>query len=343
MTQENQLSKLSRICDVIIDDTINFAQLHQSLSEMKQLFLAISEIDMNSDYSLQDIHHETGKAIGPKWAELCIDDLLRTKRFSKGAFEAISLLLKSKKEKPVTILYVGTGPFATLLLPLLTKFKPEELQLILVEINPISLKSIQNCITKMGFEAYIKDIICEDASKLQLKNPKEIDILLLECLQFALVKEQQVAITYNLIPQLKEDVILIPEEIKLNVCLINSTKKMEYQLSQEIAIKPNYFKNIDSVFLLNKETIQKRNKIQNNEQLVFPETITLLSEDDKKEYDTVTISTEISVFGDQILEIDQCSLTMVYKIASMEIALSKKGIKTQYEVNQKPGLKIDWV
>jgi hypothetical protein len=141
VVSQNYITKLSAISDVIIAEEINFLDLRDKLHEMKSLFKTIAELDDQDPNFTKDVHHETGKAIGPRWAELCIDDMMRTKRFSKGAYHAITETLKHKKDgKPVTLLYVGTGPYATLVMHLTTKFKPEELQFIFVEVNPLSVK-----------------------------------------------------------------------------------------------------------------------------------------------------------------------------------------------------------
>ncbi len=338
-TKDKFRNELDEISDVILHKNTNLGQLRNSLIDLKSLFFKVSEIDSTSSDYLLDIHNKTGKAVGPKWAELCIDDIVRTQQFIRGTHEAIQSLLHTNTEKPVTLLYIGTGPFGTLIMPLLNQFKPTELQLILVEINPISVVALQNTIRNFGFEEYVKEIKSVDAAQMQLENAEEIDILLLECLQFALVKEQQVAITHHILPQLRKDVLLLPEEINLSLSLIDSKKKMEYLMSSEGGAIPNYYKKINSLFELNKDNILSRK----SEELVFPEITTFLTEEDKNEYDSVVITTEIKVFGNHRLEIDQCSLTMCYKIDSMENVKSKKGLVTQYLVNETPGTKIEWI
>jgi predicted RNA methylase len=335
------LKKLSAISDVIIAEEINFIQLRDTLHEMKSLFNIISEIDTESPAFEKDIHHETGKAIGPKWAELCIDDIMRTKRFSKGAFHAITDVLKNKKEeKPVTLLYVGTGPYATLVMHLVTQFKPEELQFIFVEVNPTSVASLKNCIKNLGVEAYVKSIISTDAVQLQLENAHEIDILLLECLQFALVKEQQVALTYNLISQLKKEVVLLPEEIKLSICLIDSNAKMRNNLNGS---DEPFYKNINTIFVLNKEEIHKRSATLNRNELLSFEPLTTVIPSDRENYNRISINTEIAVYGNEKLEIDECSLTMNYKLNDLENIKSCQTVTTQYIVNEAPTFKVDWI
>lgn len=341
MSTSIHFEKLSAISDVIIAEEINFIQLRDSLHEMKSVFNIISEIDTENPAFDKDIYHETGKAIGPKWAELCIDDIMRTKRFSKGAFHAITDVLKTKKaNEPVTLLYVGTGPYATLVMHLVTKFKPEELQFVFVEVNPTSVNSLKNCIKNLGVEAYVKSIISTDAVQLQLENAHEIDILLLECLQFALVKEQQVALTYNLISQLKKEVILLPEEIKLSICLIDSNAKMRNSFSGS---NEPFYKNINPIFILNKEEIHKRSATLERDKLLTFEPVTTSIPSDTENYNRISINTEIVVYGNEKLEIDECSLTMNYKLNDLENIKSCQAVATQYIVNEAPSFKVDWI
>lgn len=335
------LSELSKISDIILADEINFLDLSNALTNMKALFMEVSELDTESPEFTEDIHLTTGKAIGPFWAGLCVDDLMRTKRFSKGAFLAIEEMKKRNAGTPVTLLYVGPGPFATLILPHLTKFKPEELQLVLVEVNPVTITALKNTLKNCGLEAYVKEIVMADASQLQLENANEIDILLLECLQFALVKEQQVAITYNLVPQLRKEALLVPEKIKLSVGVINSVKKMAYMTHPDDSLEADFYKDINTVFTLNKEAILDH--LTNFKTVEFPEIKTTISEEDQKDFTSVVISTDINVFGDQNLLKDECSLTMSYKIIDTNKMEQLNTVVTQYEVNEKPGLKIDWI
>lgn len=343
LTKNELLENLAEISDVILANDIDYNKLRESLVELKKLFFEVSDVQTNAPEYIEDIHHETGKAIGPKWAELCIDDIMRTKRFSKGAFHAIEDRKKQNPNKPVTLLYIGTGPFATLILPLLTKFKPEDLQLVLVEVNPISVGYLKNCLKNLGFEAYVKEIISADAAQLHLENPLDIDILLLECLQFALVKEQQVAITYNLIPQLRNDVILLPQEIKLSISAIDSFKKMKFMTSNDTDGLPVFYKNLNTVFVLNKEEILCRKSNSEIEIFDFEKVTTLLSNDDKNEFTSIAIATDILVYGNQKLGMDECSLTMSFKLSEMEKAKNYTSLTTKYIVNKSPGLNVEWL
>lgn len=335
--QKQYSDELGRITNIILEDRINYGTLVPALKDLKSLFMTVTGTNLEDEESRKDLYHATGKAIGPQWAAMCIDDMLRTKHFMAGTCKAIRSKLEEKK-RPVTLLYVGTGPFATLVTPLTTLFTPDELQLILVEVNPIAIDCLEKCIRNFGIQDYVKEILSADASQLVLKNPDEIDILLLECMQLALIKEQQVAITYNLLPQLRADAILLPEEITLSVCLIDyKTKEENMTIYDESLVKP-YYKKVDPIFRLNRETIIKTVADQKTTVPQFPKTTTLFGNVEPN-YKYVAIATEISVFADQKIDIDKCSLTMLHK--PKEIPLT--GMTTQYIISETPGLEITYL
>lgn len=328
---------LANITKSILDETVTVGPLRAILFELKDLFSKVSGIDKDHDAYEKDLHSITGKAVGPKWAELCVVDIVRTRKFIRGTYLAVKEKLATKENQPVTLLYVGTGPFATLVMPLTTIFKPEELQLILVEINPFTVDCLKQTIKNFGVEDYVKQIISEDAAHLQVNNPETIDILLLECLQNALVKEQQVAITYNILPQLDEKVILLPQEIKLDLCLINSKKQNDYMMG--VDPKVDYYIEKNTIFLLNKEEVLK-NKANN---LQFPVFETALTQDDKRDFDKIAISTNICVFGEERCGVNQTSLTMMYRVNEIEKVKNYSSLTTQYQVSDVPGFEIKYL
>jgi hypothetical protein len=192
----------------------------------------------------------------------------------------------------------------------------------------------------LEIESFVKNIISVDAVNLKLDDSEHIDILLLECLQYALVKEQQVALTYRILPQLRKDVILLPEEIKLSICLLNSKTKMVNNQSNEVL---SYHKNIGTVFVLSKEEIEKRIVNTSIDSLLCFEPITtLIPKEEKQNYTRISINTEISIYGEEKLSIDECSLTMNYKLNDIQNIENYNSVTTQYIVNESPTFKVDW-
>ena len=110
-----------------------------------------------------DFPTEAGKAKASRWAASCLTDLMRTRNFILGIRDAIEERLKINPGKPVTVLYAGTGPFASLLTPLITVFGPAQLQLILMELNPVSIHYLEKIIQQFDMDEYLIDLIQADA------------------------------------------------------------------------------------------------------------------------------------------------------------------------------------
>ncbi|MEM6801290.1 MAG: hypothetical protein AAF696_07785 [Bacteroidota bacterium] len=207
---------LTALTDEILGDEIDFLKLKELLEALKQELYELTEFKNHHHPNHKDIQLKNGVAIGADWAALCLNDLIRSRQFMKGVLKAVEKLSK-EKEGPIHIFYAGTGPFASLILPLLLRYTSEEIRFHLLEINEHTLFYLKRLIKTLEIEAYIKHIECADASTYQIRYAEEIDILISETMQQALLKEQQVPIMLNLVPQLREEVILIPSCIELSL------------------------------------------------------------------------------------------------------------------------------
>ncbi|MEH6538407.1 MAG: hypothetical protein V7719_18575 [Psychroserpens sp.] len=342
MIQNEILNQLASFTQIFIKEDIDFLELKNALKAYKSLLIKISKLDETTE-NREHLSLDSGKAIGPEWAARCIDDILRTKRFISGVYKAVLQIRKQKKNEPVILLYAGTGPFATLVLPLITLFRPSELQFVFLEINPISLKSLKKTIAGFNAQAYIQHMYQCDASKFKLPSSNTIDILLTECLQHALAREPQVSITYNLIPQLKEDIILIPEQINLHIGLINS------KLRQENALRPadiepvTFYKNYPSVFNLSKASILNGvpKFLENNIQ--FPETETIFNPEDIQLYDEIAITTEITIFENETLSMNDSGLSIPKLLGYFNQDQIIKGVVSKYIINNEPELTTKFI
>jgi len=338
MKSEEAKKKLSKITKAIIREDLDFHVLKNAVTELKQLLKTLSRINLEAEINLENIPLSNGQAIGPKWAAMCLDDLMRTYKFMKGTHKALEKVRGKNPERPATILYAGTGPYATLILPFLSLYKPSELQLILLEVNPISIESLKNIIK--GFDAYdyVKAIYHCDASNFSIPQRLDADIILVECMQNALRSEPQVAITYNLLSQMKKGTILIPENISLYLTLINLEKKMNYQTPVENVKSIDFYENSDAVFILNKDEVLKNGVEFKKEGFQFPEKEILFSKEQLGNYDMITISTEITIFENISLKIDESGLTVPLILADLKHDPTIIGAKTQYTLGTNPEL-----
>lgn len=212
-------ANLVKLNNTILDVNSTQQALHVALDGFARLCSDITAImpDATFDAWAEDSFLDNGVAINPQAAAYCIKDYQRSIAFIRGVNAAIE---QAKKKFPFTrinILYAGCGPFATLLLPLLVKFKPEELEVCFLDIHQQSLDSVETLLDAFGLEAYKVNLIQGDACRYQHGN--KLHIIVAEVMQKALEQEPQVAATANLAPQLCEQGIFIPEKIEVQLCL----------------------------------------------------------------------------------------------------------------------------
>lgn len=318
--------KLQEIAAILLAEEIDFAELSKATEGFRTLLLEMSKLNLKDDSLRNDVHTSEGMAIGTEWAARCVDDMVRTKRFVKGVAEAIEHQL-NLGHKPVELLYAGTGPFATLVLPLLTVYSPEELQLTLVEINDVSFKAVQGLFKSNDFSPYLRALYQADATTLQLDEPKRFDILLSETMQYALQKEPQVAITLNLLPQLREDALLIPEEISLDLVAI---RQVGLGVTEPTALA--------KLLVISRETLTF-SPLWESTATSFPPVDYQLVDDDLAHAQELGISTTIKVFGTQHIGFNESGLTIPKRILNVEeLPAGKKTISCQYHLGAKPGL-----
>lgn len=215
---------LAHILDVLLDDDTGGDLLSDTLDLYRDILLSASGIDLGGESEMNCIHTGAGVAIGTTWAALCIDDLLRTKRFVSGLFHAVRLVA-DRRTGPVHILYAGTGPWATLALPLTSRFSPEELRITCIEINDGSYAGLQRTIRTLGLEDYIEEYIQTDAATHVISGVRPVDIMLSETMQYCLIDEMQVPIVLNLMGQLPPETIMIPERITLHLGVLDDDDK----------------------------------------------------------------------------------------------------------------------
>ena len=329
------IKDFTEIAKVLIDEEVNYLTLKSNLDDYKSKLIEITRLNIENDDHRENMHFSSGKAIGTTWAAMCIDDLLRTKRFVQGIYQAINELLKIKDQ--IHILYAGTGPFATLVLPIMALFPSEKVQFTLLEINPISFQYLQQLINKLNIDKYIKHVELADATSYKIKDPDSIDILLSETMQHALLREQQVPICYHLLSLLKSSTILIPKCIKLDLCLINPKKQMAHKLGES---DEPYLKNLGTFYELSanviRETLTKT--IDFSEEYHFP-VMTYRIPLDCVAFNTVSVLTEITVYKEKILN-GESGLTIPYQLAVLSEEQIGKTIRVHYYVSQTPSIEF---
>lgn len=327
--------ELTRITSEYFNDTLDYQKLLVASTEYQNLLNSICDSKIDTDNGRKDIQYNDGKALGTYWAAKCIDDLIRTRKFIRG----IDLAVKDKKnqKKTLHILYAGTGPFASLILPIIYKYSKLKIKYTFIETNPLSFKILKNIIKKLDLNEYDIKLVNEDATKYLIDKDNTPDIIISETMQNALEKEQQVSIFYNLMNQTKSDTIFIPEKIEVFIGLKESKipiEKLEYK---------HYHKK-DKIFDVSKSSVDFLKKIENKtkEKLVFPKKETIIKKDKLLDFNQIVLITEIIVYKKEKIKLNESGLTVPKHLT--DISNSHKGsikINTQYIICNNPSFKIE--
>lgn len=327
-TPDQYHNALRSICAVLRAKHPDYATLSDCIRTYRDLLNALVELDPENEMFRQDLHFMNGKAIGPTWAAMCIDDLMRTRAFVKGLSEAVDSVLR--KKSPVHILYAGTGPYAALALPLLAAYSKDEIRISLVEINPLSFAAMQRTFSKLEFNTHVSTFLLADATTLRLPE-RGYDILMTETMQAGLGKEQQVPILLNLLPQLPDDIILLPQCVDLTLAFLNSNENMH----------PRY-ERIGRVFRLTKETVLEFLQSDQMERQLFPGHLTPLPERRPEHFDQLVLLTEIHVYGENHIRFNESGLTVPWILHPLPAQLQTDlSVKTQYVIDGDPGIRFE--
>jgi hypothetical protein len=109
------------------------------------------------DLSKGETRTSDGLALSPQAAALCARDFVRTVQFMRGAYQAVCAQANVKIEKPVKLLYVGCGPYALLVLPLMLCMAPQEVQISLIDIHADSMNSVLRIVDHLGLHQHLAE------------------------------------------------------------------------------------------------------------------------------------------------------------------------------------------
>ncbi|WP_428742239.1 hypothetical protein [Tenacibaculum sp.] len=319
--------ELQRITSIYFEDTFDYEALSIASKEYKELLLSLSNENIILENFQDSIHLENGIAIGTLWAASCIDDFARTKKFIKGI--DIAIQEKIHQEKTLHILYAGTGPFATLLLPIIIKYLKPNIQYTLLEINPISFKILEKVIQKLGLNTVNITLVNDDATKYKIPNHLTPNLIISETMLRALDKEQQVSIYYNLMSQVSSNTIFIPEKIALYIGLKTGEK---------------HFKKLNNVFEVCKKTMNSTDwtldKASNK--LTFTKNQTIIDRKELSNANQIVVITEITVYRDIKIKVNESGLTTPKYIKAISSNNNNEDIiiDSQYIIDTDPKLSL---
>lgn len=330
------MSNIKFLFEELLKETTDDTTAINLLKKIEAI-LAI-ESDNNTDESITDVLLSQGVAINPKLAAQCFTDYLRTHRFMLGTYQCV-LQQRNQGKKPIRILYAGTGPYATIVLPLLYLFSEEEISITTIEINNNSYTAANRLIRKLKKEEYFDSTLLTDA--ITYTPNREFDIIISETMDKALTREPQLAIFSNLINYLSPSGQLIPECIKVDLTAssIYLEKDVPYYCfddkeTRQVNHKHRQF--IDNVIAADRHFFETQTLIPN--QSLFLKTVK--TNHIKENLNELIFTTEVIVFGNVALLEDDSTLTKKYICYSFADMNKGKEFDIHYLNNDSPRIAL---
>ncbi|WAC03424.1 hypothetical protein N7U66_07905 [Lacinutrix neustonica] len=328
----NLQQKIRHTTSEYFEDTIHPLKLSQATSVYKSILNSICGEALSAEEGREDLLLDNGKPLGTLMASYCLDDVLRTRQFIHGINDAI--IDKSKTQNSIHIMYAGTGPFATLLLPIILKPYTVDIKYTFLEINSFSFKLLKRVLSKLELEAHDITLVNEDATTYQIDSKNEPDIIVSEAMQNALAKEQQVPIYLNLIRQVKYDALFIPEKIELYIGLTQTGIPME-------ALQLKHYHQKTKVFEVSKTALfgSHESKTQSYAVKSFPINKTVIAPEILKGYDYLVLITKIQIYKKIKIGINDSALTTPIFVSGIPRNLQGSiTFNTQYKISSEPKL-----
>lgn len=186
-----------------------------------------AQADIPTSLRKRQYINQSGLVISPDHCVTTLKDTLRVGTFIKGIDTAIRCQLQ--RQDSLTIAYPACGPFAPLLLPLLSYyhrqnlFSPQQLRITLIDIQEGATASLQALIHAHGISEYIDAVSCEDACLFKTEQP--FDMVIIEAMQHGFSREGHLRIAEHFSALLKEDGIFIPKSIVVQAWLNNAQRE----------------------------------------------------------------------------------------------------------------------
>lgn len=240
-TNHQATSSAVRVVQQILNsDTCHRDLLRADFESMHHDFLNVYEqADIPRQLRRRRYICPTGLAISPDHCTDTIKDIKRVYSFIKGIDAAIHRQLSELGKSQVHIVYPACGPFAPLLVPLLTFYRdqhsisPQQLNVTLIDIQQGAVMGLQALIQHLGLDAYINQVVCTNALDYVAQQP--VDIVVLEALQHGFSREGHLCLAKHFADMLVADGVFLPQEIKISAALNIGQREFVEQWNPDIA------------------------------------------------------------------------------------------------------------
>lgn len=220
------MKEFEKVINGLLDEADDFVVLRESTQQLQALFAQATGIQAGNLTHAQMQTTSNGKVVHEVQAAHCVLDMMRTRQFLRAIYKAIAHF-RARGNSPVQLLYAGTGPYATLLTPLLPFFTPQDLQLTFLEINPVSMRAVKKLYADWELTPFVAEYRLTDATDPRLSFASPFDIIVSETMQAGLRAECQVPLTRNLVRFLQPEGTFIPQVVELAAYLVGKQDPLD--------------------------------------------------------------------------------------------------------------------
>lgn len=213
------VESLREISMVLLDERVSRGELKAACIELFQMLSGVAEEEAIS-LATADTPLANGLAVSPALAAACVDDALRTAMYARGLKAAVEEAHRRFPGTCIEVVYAGSGPFASLALPVMAVSSPDDVRFTLIDIHPQSLRCADAVLSHFGLSAFVRRMVAGDATMYEHPSDLPLHVIVSETLQEALQAEPQVPITRQLTPQLTPGGLLVPAEITVDLMLM---------------------------------------------------------------------------------------------------------------------------
>ena len=319
------------------------------LEELK--YGALLDSFLNQKFNLTDKAYDEfsketivsgGVALSPKGAVNCTKEYYRTTRFIKGVYNALTALFERFPGEQIHIMYAGCGPYAPLILPILTLLQPGSVKVTLLDISPYSINIVDELVNSLNLGSFIKDYVVTDATTYIKKPDDKIHLIVSETMFRALIREPQVAIIANLAPQLEKDGILVPEEIKVELGYSFFAEEPYYQYDNALNTSAGLTINLPQRIILDTViTIEKNINLSGQTKPTFESKLFRTPYNPLMETPDLCLFTTIKIFGDIELNSTESTITNPHVITSIANRFDNRLFRVRYCFNDIPDWKFE--
>jgi len=293
-------------------------------------------IDPEADILEGETALRDGLAISPTQAAMCAGDFQRTATFLRGLHDAIKDAVEAKSSTPVRVLYAGSGPYATLAVPLMTVFPPEAVRFTLLDMHPVSIESAKAVVHRLGLEESVEAYVLADACDYTIPAGATPDVIVSETMSTALEKEPQVAIMRHLLGQ-APNAIMVPESIEVDAFLVDTSHEPDRIIPESVG-RPSSGQpdriSVGPVFELNASAIHSWTSLSGER---LPAATLSVPPPPDPSY-RLYLFTSITTYGPHVLRTHESGLTAIREVMNIDSISEGGAVSFHYRLGADPCL-----